>query len=51
MLIWNDIVFVLRVDGLVNGRNVDLVIRELVLAEVLEEVCVAGAVHVNECEG
>jgi hypothetical protein len=51
MLIRHDIVFVFRVNGLVDGRNVDLVIGELVLAEILEEVCVAGAVHVNEREG
>jgi hypothetical protein len=50
MLIRHDIVFVFRVDGLVNRWNVDLVIGELVLAEVLEEVCVAGAVHVDERE-
>jgi hypothetical protein len=51
MLIGNNIVFILGVDRLMHGGDVDLVIGEFVLAEVLEEVCVAGAVHVDECEG
>jgi hypothetical protein len=41
MLIRNDIVFILGVDRLVHGGHVDFIIGELVLAEVLEKVCVA----------
>lgn len=43
------VVFVLRVDGLVVRRHVDVVVRELVAAEVFEEVgdAAAGEVHVG----
>jgi hypothetical protein len=41
MLIRNDIVFFLRINGLVHGGHTDFIIWEPVLAEVLEEVCVA----------
>jgi hypothetical protein len=47
MLIWYYIVLIFRVDGLVVRRNVDLIIRELVFAEVFEEVRVPGSVEVN----
>jgi hypothetical protein len=50
VLIGNNVIFVLRVDGLMYGRDIYLVIRESVLAKVLEEVCVASAVHVDERE-
>lgn len=47
MLVWDYVVFVFGVDRLVLGRDVDFVVGQLVLAEVLEEVRVAGAVHVH----
>ncbi|KAE8450903.1 hypothetical protein EG329_005343 [Mollisiaceae sp. DMI_Dod_QoI] len=47
MLIWHYIVFVFWVDGLVVRRDVDLVIRQLVFAEVFKEVGVSGAVEVD----
>lgn len=47
MLVRNNIVFFLRVDGLQVGRDVDVVLRESVLAEVLEQVGVMRVVEVD----
>lgn len=47
VLVGDDIVFVLRVDGLQVGRDVDIVGGELVLAEILKKVGVARVLHVN----
>jgi hypothetical protein len=47
MLIGHYIVLIFRIDGLVVRRNVDLIIGELVFAEVFEEVRVPGSVEVN----
>lgn len=47
MLVGHHVVLVLRIDGLVLGLDEDLVAREPVAAEVLEEVGVAGAVEVD----
>jgi hypothetical protein len=46
-LIGYHIVLVFGIDGLVVRWHVDLVIGELVFAEVFEEVRVAGSVEVN----
>lgn len=51
MLVGDDVVLILRVDGLVLGRDVDLIIGEAVLAEVLEEVGVALVVEVDIRDG
>jgi len=51
MLIRYYIIFILRVDRLVVRRNIDLVIGEFVLAEVFEEVGVAGTVEVDVSVG
>lgn len=48
VLVGDDVVLVLRVDGLVLGRDVDVVVREAVAAEVLEEVGVALVAEVDE---
>lgn len=48
-MVWNYIILVLGVDGLVVRRDVDLIVGEFVLAEVLEEVCVSRPVEVNVC--
>ena len=47
MLVGHDVVLVLRVDGLVVRRHVDVVGGEAVLGEGLEEVGVARAVQVE----
>jgi hypothetical protein len=47
MLVGDDIVFVLGIDGLVVRWHVDFVIGQFVFAEVLKEVGVAGPLHVN----
>lgn len=47
MLVGHHVVLVLRVDGLVLGLHEYLVAGQLVAAEVLEEVGVAGAVEVD----
>jgi uncharacterized protein YlxW (UPF0749 family) len=47
VLIRNDIVLIFGVDRPVLRRDVNLIIGELVLAEVIEEICVAGAMHVH----
>jgi hypothetical protein len=47
MLIRHYIVLVFRIERLVVRRDVDLVIWQLVFAEVLEEVCVPGSVEVH----
>ncbi len=47
MLIGDYIVLVLGIEGLVVGRDVDLVVGELVAAEVFEEVGVEGAGEVD----
>lgn len=47
MLIGHYIVLIFRVDGLIVRRNVDLIIGELVFAEVFEEVRVPRSVEVN----
>lgn len=51
MLVWDYIVFVFGIDGLVVRRHVDLVVGQLVFAEVFEKVRVSGAVEVYICEG
>jgi hypothetical protein len=51
MLVRNNVVLILRIDRLVLRRDVDLVIWETVTAEVLEEICIASAVHVHLGEG
>ena len=47
MLVRYHIVFIFRVDRLMLGRDVYFVVGEAIAAEVLEEVGVAGAVHVH----
>lgn len=47
VLVGHDVVLVLRVDGLVVRRDVDVVGREAVPAEGLEEVGVPGPVEVE----
>lgn len=47
VLVRHHVVLVLRVDGLVLGLDEDVVAREAVAAEVLEEVRVARAVEVD----
>lgn len=50
MLIRDNVILVFWVDGPVLRRDVNLVVGELVLAEVLEDVRVAGAMHVHIVE-
>lgn len=47
MLIWHYVVLVFWVGGLVVGWDVDLVVRQLVFAEVFKEICIARAVEVH----
>jgi hypothetical protein len=47
MLIRHYIILILRVDGLQVRRDVDVICGELVFAEVLEQVGVAGGLHVD----
>lgn len=47
VLVRHDVVLVLRVDGLVLRGDIDVVSRQLVAAELLEQVCVAGAVEMD----
>lgn len=47
VLIGNNVVLILRIDGLVLWRNVDLVVWELVFAEIFKEVRMALLTHVN----
>ena len=47
MLIRDYVVLIFGVDGLVMRWNVDLVIWELVLAEIFEQVCVSRAIEVD----
>jgi hypothetical protein len=50
VLIRYHVILVFWVDGPVLRRDVNLVVGELVLAEVLEEIRVAGAMHVHIVE-
>lgn len=47
MLVGHDIVLVFWVDGLVLGRDKDLVVGQPVFADVFKEVGVARVVHVH----
>lgn len=47
MLIGHYIVLILWVDGLVLWWHVDLVVWQLVFAEILEKVCIARGVKVH----
>lgn len=47
MLVGYDVILVFRIDGLEMWWDVDLVGGQLVLAEVFEEIRVAGSVHVH----
>ncbi len=49
MLIWYHVVLIFGIQGLIVRRDVDIVIWELVFAEVFEEVGVSGAVEVDIC--
>ncbi len=49
VLVGHDVVLVFGVNGLVVRGHVDLVVGQLVLAEVLEEVGVAWPLHVDVC--
>jgi hypothetical protein len=51
VLVGNNVVLVFWIDGLMLWRNVDLVIRELVFAEILKEVRVALLAHVDMRDG
>lgn len=51
MLVGDHVVLVLRVNRLMLGWDVNLVRGEFVLAEIFEEIGVAGAVEVNVREG
>lgn len=46
VLVGHDVVLILGVDGLVVRRHVDVVVGQLILAEVLEEIRVARPLHV-----
>jgi hypothetical protein len=47
MLVWHYIVLIFRIQWLVVRRDVDLIIRELVFAEVFKKVCVSRPVEVH----
>jgi hypothetical protein len=51
MLIRDHIVFILGIDRLMVRRNVDIVVGELVAAEVIEEVCKATGGEVDVSSG
>lgn len=46
MLRRNDVVLILRIQWLVLRRHIDFVIRQFVLAEVLEEIRISSAIEV-----
>lgn len=47
MLIWHYVVFIFWIDRLVMGWHINLVIWQLVFAEVFQEICIARTVEVN----
>lgn len=47
MLIWDYIIFILRVDRLVVGRNINLIIWKFVFAKVLEKIRISRAIEMN----
>jgi hypothetical protein len=47
VLIRHHIVFIFRIQWLVMGRNVNLIVGELVFAEILKEVSGPGGVEVD----
>lgn len=47
MLIGNNIILIFWIQWLIVGRDIDVVVGELVAAEVLEEVGVAGGREVD----
>jgi hypothetical protein len=47
MLVWHYVVFIFGIQWLIVRRDVDVVIRQLVFAEVLEEIGVPGPVEVH----
>ena len=47
MLVRDYIIFILGVDRLVVGRNVDLIIWKFVFAKVLEKVRISGAIEMD----
>ncbi len=47
MLIWHYIVLIFRIQWLVVRRDVDVVIRQLVFAEIFKEVCVSRPVKMH----
>lgn len=49
MLVRDNIVFILRVYRLIMRRNIDLIVRQFVLAEILEEVCIPRSGKVDIC--
>jgi hypothetical protein len=49
MLIWDNIILVFGVQWLVLRRDVNLVVWQLVSAEVFEEVGISGAIEVDVC--
>lgn len=50
MLIWHDIVLVVRIDGLVLRCDLDLFGRQLDPGEVFEQVRVVRLMQVQKCE-
>jgi hypothetical protein len=44
---YNDVILVLRVNWLIMRRYVNLIVWQLVFAEVFKEICVSWAVEVN----
>jgi hypothetical protein len=46
MLVWHHVIFVFRVDGLVVRRDIDLVVRQLIFAEIFEKICISSTVEV-----
>jgi len=47
MLVWNHIILIFWIDGLILGGNVDLIIWELVSAEIIKEICISRTVEVD----
>jgi len=51
MLIRHNVILILRVDRLVLRFDINLIIGEFILGEILEQVRVPGAMHVDIREG
>jgi len=46
MLIRNHIILIFRIDGLILGSYIDLVVGKFVFTEILEEICISRTCEV-----